>query len=393
MTWLLALALLALHGLAKGNPHFEPSVTMWNGATMPMLGFGTAGGIKSKHVAQAYKAGYRMFDTAQAPEWYDEGAVRKGLASAGANREDVWITSKLHARDHGYESVKRAFPSSLTRLNTTYIDAFLLHHPSCWPDMCDGAWESEGGTWEDSWKALEELYEAREVRAIGVSNFNLRQLKQLVEEVATVKPMLVQNHFDPAHPDEAVRRYCRRNDIVYVGYSTLGTQHMMKGGLKSNPILTHPAVKEISTRVDQTAAQVVLNWAISKSVVVIPRSSQKHRINTNLRATHFTLSMADKATIDKLSNWNMDRLAQKPSPLMREVKIINPTIFDVQVLWGDEKLVDTILPSHFGVQTTFVGHRFTLRRVSGEYIAEYKVKKQGMVQTFTIPNTVAREEL
>lgn len=382
--WLVTMFLVEFGGVVKG------SVTLNNGVAMPTMGFGTAGGIKPQEVAWAFEAGYRMFDTAQAMEWYNEDAVREGLASVGASRDDVWITSKLHARDHGYESVLRAFPSSLHNLNITHIDAFLLHHPSCWPELCDGSWESRGGTWQDSWKGLEELYEAREVRAIGVSNFNLRQLKELVEEVAKVKPMIVQNHFDPGHQDNKVRMYCKQHNIAYMGYSTLGTQYM-RGNNGVNLILTHPVINQIAAQHHRTPAQVVLSWAMSKDVVVIPRTRIKSRIQSNLLAKSVSLTPSDINRIDLIRKERFDK--DEPDPNIREVKIWNPTHYDVEVRWNDDRVTEKILAGDVGVQTTFVGHRFVFRSMRGEYISEYTVTNQESMQRFTLPNKIVRREL
>ena len=136
---------------------------------MPMVGFGCAGQLGRTALGHALAAGYMLFDTAQATEWYAEPELGAAIRASNVSRESLFLTSKLHPRDLGEQSTLKAFPRSLASLGTSYLDAFLLHYPRCFGDLC-GPTPAEG-TWRDSWRALESLYERGEVRAIGVSNF------------------------------------------------------------------------------------------------------------------------------------------------------------------------------------------------------------------------------
>ena len=145
----------------------------------------------------------RLFDTAQAHGVFEE--VGDAIAEGHVNRSELFLTSKLHPRDLGATRTLEAFPDSLRRLRTTYLDAFLLHYPRCFGTLC--AKEPEGD-WRAAWGALETLYARGEVRAIGVSNFGPAELQQLLD-VAKVKPHLVQSWMDPLHaerPLPAARR-------------------------------------------------------------------------------------------------------------------------------------------------------------------------------------------
>lgn len=261
-----------------------------NGLQFPLVGLGTAGGVREEAVRWAYEAGVRLFDTAQATEWYNEASVAAGLQ--GLPRESYWLETKLHPRDLGYESTLVAFPKSLTALNTTYIDVFLLHFPRCF-SMCD----SSPGNFHDSWKALEKLYREGVVKAIGVSNFDTNDLKTLLRE-ASIVPHVLQNYFDPLHQDREVREMCKKNNIVYQGYSTLGTQWMMKGS-QVNPVLSHPLVAELAAKYRRSPAQIVLAWALHRGVAMIPRSVVREKIVENANI-EFDMDAGDLERMDAL---------------------------------------------------------------------------------------------
>ena len=136
------------------------------------------------------------------------------------SRSELFLTSKLHPRDLGEQATLRAFPTTLARLRTAYVDAFLLHYPRCFGSLCTSEPE---GTWRESWRALEALYERGEVRAIGVSNFNVGELKELLG-MAKVRPHIVQSWMDPLYQARSLRRRCAAHGVTFQAYSTLGTQ-------------------------------------------------------------------------------------------------------------------------------------------------------------------------
>ena len=160
---------------------------------LPAVGFGCAGLLRAPVLSQAIEAGYRLFDTAQAREWYLEGELGDAVAASNVSRSEFFLTTKLHPRDLGTDRTLAALPVSLERLKTTYLDAFLLHYPRCFGDLCTA---QPGADWRASWRVFEKFYEEGTVRAIGVSNFGAGELRELLD-FARVTPHLVQSWMDP----------------------------------------------------------------------------------------------------------------------------------------------------------------------------------------------------
>eukprot|EP00850_Spirogloea_muscicola_P004036 SM000017S02776 [mRNA] locus=s17:171261:174279:- [translate_table: standard] len=279
---------------------------------LPRLGFGTAGLGDQTDVAvlQALREGYRpvlLLDSAQAREWYREDLVGDAIWRSGAPRHELFLVSKLHPRHLGFASTIEHFEDSLTDLNTPYLDAFLLHYPACFPAICSDGHGT--GTWKDRqvypavkgrplWKALEHLYKANRVRAIGVSNFSEEELQELLE-VATIAPHIVQSRSDPLAADIRLQAFCKKSGIQYMGYSTLGSQWLMLGHA-TNPVLNHPVIKGLAEGHSCSSAQVALKWAMAKGQVVIPRSSSPERMAENFRAAECNLTAEDLVKVDRL---------------------------------------------------------------------------------------------
>lgn len=270
-----------------------------NGVLIPKLGFGTAGlGEGTREAATwALESGYRLFDSAQAREWYREDLLGAALTASSVPRKDLFLVSKLHPKHSGYALTKERFGDSLRDLAAPYLDLFLLHYPWCFAGICGD--HQPAGTWQDSWRALEELYDEGKVRAIGVSNFDEAEFKTLLR-VARVRPHVVQRHSDPFSPDTRMREVCAEEGVVYMGYSTLGSQWLLQG-FAASPVLSHAVVTEIGLRRTCTPAQVVLKWALSKGQVVIPRSGNKQRMRDNLDAWSCRLMEEDIAAVDGLA--------------------------------------------------------------------------------------------
>eukprot|EP00118_Oscarella_pearsei_P004877 m.21620 g.21620 ORF g.21620 m.21620 type:complete len:731 (+) comp28191_c0_seq2:264-2456(+) len=274
-----------------------------SGYQMPLLGIGTAGLFGSEVidiVKHALKIGYRMIDSAQA---YDEASVGRGIAESGVDRSSIFIVSKLHPRFMGFESTIKAVATSLSNLQTNYIDLFLIHSPDC-DEGEDARLKCEEGepkgSWQESWRALETLQKDGTLRSIGVSNFEEELLQELVD-LAKVPVSVVQNWFDPFFQDRNVRRFCRGNGIVYMGYSTLGTLWKEEGVLDYNPVLKNRGtLAHLASEREATIAQIVLRWAIDSDVVVIPRSSNPIHVNTNWMALETLVTEQDRLAINDL---------------------------------------------------------------------------------------------
>eukprot|EP00929_Paragymnodinium_shiwhaense_P016974 TRINITY_DN12579_c0_g1_i12.p1 TRINITY_DN12579_c0_g1~~TRINITY_DN12579_c0_g1_i12.p1 ORF type:complete len:361 (-),score=29.51 TRINITY_DN12579_c0_g1_i12:43-1062(-) len=242
--WGVLLAVCAVRAADMQGPHAGvfPVATLNNGLKLPMVGLGCASGVGKPHVASALKAGYRHFDTAQAYVWgYKEDEVGDALQESGVAREELLLQSKIHPEDLGYESTKKAVLVSLKRLRVDTLDSMLIHKPRCWPGACSREPE---GTWQDSWRALEELYDAGKVRAIGICDVDDVLLDQLIQQ--RIKPHIIQNWMDPFHQDGHIRDRCIKEGIQYQGYSTLGSQWIHFRGHRENPVIGHPVLQRIA---------------------------------------------------------------------------------------------------------------------------------------------------
>jgi len=343
-------------------------IQLANSIFMPRVGLGTAGRMNQGPINIALEEGVRLFDTARAREWYNEDALAAAI-NAKNNRSKYFIVSKLHPRDHGYASCLAAIQDSAQKFHGMYIDAFLLHYPSCWDGLCGSGWESRvQGTWRDSWRAMETAYRQGLVRAIGISNFNLDELRHL-QDFAAIKPHLVQNWMDPFHQDSAVRAFCQQNSIVYMSYSTLGTQWRQS----ANPVATSPVLAQIAATFDHATVQTVtLAWALQRGVVVLPRSFKSHHIKANAHlfsSNQLTpcLSSAQLSAIDDLD------ATYDQSASSNAITATFTSDFPAHVYWLDDNNAQHFVASIIGFNdksgggeaqttktsiTTYKGHRF-----------------------------------
>ena len=290
------------------------AVILNTGAAMPTLGFGTAGlGDATRDaVRAALRVGYRLLDTSGATEWYREDLVGDALAAeiaaseGGLEREDVFVTSKLHPRHFAMEDARVQVEKTLRSLRVEYVDLFLLHYPRCWGDLCGdlGAGGEPRGTWRDAWRVLETMRAEGKIRALGVSNFDARELSELRDH-AVAAPSVVQRRCDVFVADRDVREVVRRFGWTYQAYSSLGTQHRLglDGASRMNPVLSAKPVVDAAEAHGVSPADVALRWALQSTPpqAVIPRSSNEGRIRSNFEnVARFELSASEMATIDAL---------------------------------------------------------------------------------------------
>ncbi|HLW22499.1 MAG TPA: aldo/keto reductase [Sphaerochaetaceae bacterium] len=257
--------------------HVQDTVILNNGVPMPGLGLGVFkvgdGAPVEAAVKSALRAGYRSIDTAAV--YGNEVGVGRGLAESGLSREEVFITSKVWNADQGYASTFKAFDASLARLGTDYLDLYLIH----WP---------VAGKYLDTWKALTELYRDGRVRAIGVSNFHVHHLKEVLDS-SNVVPAVNQIELHPLLNQKEIRDFCQVNNIIVEAWSPL-----MKGNLDM------PLLAELAGKYQKTPAQIVIRWHIQHGVVVIPKSVHDHRIRENAQIFDFSLSSSEMDAIDAL---------------------------------------------------------------------------------------------
>ncbi len=254
------------------------SFKLHNGVEMPYLGLGTYQSDNDQEVidavANALQLGYRHIDTASI---YDnEEGVGKGIRNSGVDRSEIFLVSKVWNVDQGYESTLKAFEESLERLDTDYLDLYLIH----WP---------VGNKYKDTWRALEKLYKEKRIRAIGVSNFMQHHLEDLLAD-AEVVPMVNQMEFHPYVVQQELIDFCVSKEIQYESWSPF-----MQGKVFGLDIC-----KELSAKYNKSVAQVILRYNLQKGIVAIPKSAKKERIISNTDIFDFELSMEDIAFLDGL---------------------------------------------------------------------------------------------
>lgn len=254
------------------------NVKLNNGIKMPMLGFGTyglRGEVCQQSVADALSVGYRLIDTAKI--YGNEEAVGKGIKQSGINRKELFVTSKLWVDDAGYENAKKGFEETLTKLGLDYLDLYLIHRPR--------------GDVKGSWKAMEELYKAGKIRAIGISNFDSNQLADLLS-YAQVKPVINQIETHAYFQQGDAYNLLKKHNIEMEAWAPFAEG---RNGLFTNEVFTQIAKKH-----NKTVAQVNLRWHYQRGIVAIPRSSQKAHIVENLDIFNFKLDQGDMKAIEKL---------------------------------------------------------------------------------------------
>ncbi len=262
--------------------HLQDTTTLYNGVKMPWLGLGVfkveEGPELVEAVRTAIRHGYRSIDTAAIygnEEGVGEG-IRLGMKDAGITREDLFITSKVWNSDLGYDSTLAAYETSLKKLGLDYLDLYLIH----WPVE---------GKYKEAWRALETIYKEGRVKAIGVSNFHVHHLQDLMKD-AEINPMVDQVEYHPRLAQKELRAFCQENGIQMEAWSPL-----MQGQLLDNPVL-----KELADRHQKSVAQVIVRWDLQNGVVTIPKSTKEHRIVENADVFNFELSSEDMAKIDAL---------------------------------------------------------------------------------------------
>ena len=258
--------------------HVAETTTLNNGVAMPWFGLGVyktqEGPEVEQAVAAALEAGYRLIDTAAL--YGNEKGVGNAIRASGIRREDIFVTTKVWNSDQGYDETLRAFEASLSRLGFDYVDLYLVH----WPVK---------GKYKDTWRALERLYKEGYARAIGVSNFHIHHLEDLLSS-CEVKPAVNQVECHPLLTQTELRKFCREQNIAFQAWAPI-----MKGQLDL-PVLT-----ELAAKYGKTPAQIVLRWDLQSDILTIPKSIRPERIRENANIFDFELSDEDMARIDALN--------------------------------------------------------------------------------------------
>jgi len=249
-----------------------------SGTEIPVLGLGVfqtpAGRVTQEAVKFALKVGYRHIDTASL--YGNEEDVGRGVRDSGVPREQVFVTTKLWNSDHGYDSALSACDKSLRRLGLGYVDLYLIHWPV--PELR-----------AETWRALVELKRRGSCRAIGVSNYTVRHLQELLGS-SDVTPAVNQVEFNPFLYQKELLRFCDGKGIQLEAYSPLTRGHK----------LDHPVVLAVAKKYSKSPAQVMIRWGLQHGLVVIPKSTHPERIKENSEVFDFEISPADTSKLDSL---------------------------------------------------------------------------------------------
>ncbi|MDO4921797.1 MAG: aldo/keto reductase [Phascolarctobacterium sp.] len=253
-------------------------VTLSNGVKMPILGYGVYQVTKDeceRCVLDALKAGYRSIDTAQS--YFNEEEVGAALVKSGVPRREIFLTTKIWVEHYGYEACKASVEESLRKLKTDYLDLCLLHQPFA--------------DYYGAWRALEELYEAGKIKAIGVSNFYPDRLVDIAS-FARIRPMVNQVETHPYNQQVVAKEYMDKYNVQIEAWAPFGE------GRKG--LFEDETLKAIGAKYGKTTAQVMLRWHIQRGVVVIPKSTHYERMVENFNVFDFALTDEDMAAIAAL---------------------------------------------------------------------------------------------
>lgn len=271
-----------------------PQVTLSDGVEIPQLGFGVfqvPPDDTAEVATRAFQAGYRHIDTASA--YQNEAEVGQAFKASGLDRDDVFITTKCFNNDHGFEQAKKAFRTSLDRLELEYLDLYLIHWPVPAHDK-----------YVDTWKAFIDLQSDGLVRSIGVSNFQPTHLRRLVHDTG-VTPSVNQVELHPRFQQAGLRREHEELGVVTEAWSPLA----------QGAVLDDPVIERLAEAHGKTPGQVVIRWHLQLGNVVIPKSVTPERIEENFDVFGFHLSNDEMAEIEQLDAG--DRIGPDPDEFIR----------------------------------------------------------------------------
>ena len=252
--------------------------TLNNGVSIPCVGYGTYKAAYTKNeeiISMAIEAGYRYFDTASFYE--TETYLGKAVKNSKIPREEFFFASKVWKTEMGYEETKAALKRSLEHLQTDYLDLYLIHWPLPTPDYND--WKQLN---LDTWKAMEELYKAGKIRAIGVSNFLPHHLENLINH-SEIIPSVNQIEFHPGYTQEVTVQYCKEHHIQVQAWSPIGRTR----------VLEEPLILELSKKYQVSPAQLCLKFALQQDIIPLPKSSSIERMKQNQDLFSFEISKED----------------------------------------------------------------------------------------------------
>ena len=261
-------------------------VKMHNGVQIPSVGLGTwqiTDRDEMKHLlADAYEAGYRMFDTAAA--YCNEMAIGKALEALQLPREELFLSDKVWNTSRGYDNVRDACRRSLKKMKTDYFDLYLIHWPRPTLDYQD--WKQLD---IDTWRALEKLYKEGKVRAIGLSNFLPHHLDNILEN-CEIKPMVNQIEYHAGYTQEATVQYCKQHDILVQAWSPISRGRIFRD----------VTLMELAEKYQVSIAKLALRFCIQNGIVPLPKAASRERMRENMNLFDFEISDEDMKRINTI---------------------------------------------------------------------------------------------
>lgn len=255
------------------------NIKLNNGVEIPILGFGVfqiADPTEcERSVVDAIQAGYSHIDTAAS--YMNEEAVGKGIKQSGVAREKLFITKKLWIQSNGYEGTRKAFENSLKRLQSDYIDLYLIHQPF--------------GDVYGEWRAMEELYQQGKIRAIGVSNFQPDRIMDLMIH-NKIMPAVNQIEVNPFQQQIDTQKFLQENNVQVEAWAPFAEGR--------NNIFQNDVLLSIATKYKKSVAQVILRWLIQRGIIALSKSTRKERMLENISVFDFELSTEEMAVIPTL---------------------------------------------------------------------------------------------
>jgi 2,5-diketo-D-gluconate reductase A len=264
-----------------------PTISLRNGADIPVLGIGTwplRGEDSARQIRTAIEAGYRLIDTAE--NYRNEEGVGEGLRASGIDRDEVFITSKFNRQWHSIDGVRQAYDASRKRLGVDYLDLLLVHWPN--PDQ---------NRYVEAVQGLQKLLESGDLRAIGVSNYKPKHLQRVLDETGIV-PDVNQIQLSPYSTRDDCRAFHDEHGIVTESWSPLGASN--------DALRNDPTIVRIAAEHGKSPAQVVLRWHIQLGLVAIPKSANPARIAENIAVFDFDLSNEEMTSITGLNRGDAD---------------------------------------------------------------------------------------
>jgi diketogulonate reductase-like aldo/keto reductase len=257
---------------------------LYNNVRIPCIGLGTwqtRGPVTLAAVKNALEIGYRLLDTAAA--YGNEISVGQAIKESDISREEVFITSKLRNAVRGYDATIDAFEMTLNRMGVEYLDLYLIHWPN--PIQYRTIWKKANA---DTWRAFEDLYKAKLIRAIGVSNFMPHHIEALME-TSEILPMVNQLYLCPGVTQPEVVNYCREKGIIIEAYSPFGT----------GTIFTVTEMRVMAAKYGKSISQIVLRWCLQMGYIPLPKSANPVHLKENTEIFDFALEEKD---VDMISN-------------------------------------------------------------------------------------------